>query len=265
MNPLISVITINLNNKDGLERTIKSFLAQKARNQVEYIVVDGKSSDGSDEVIQIHQEDIDVISIEKDNGIYNAMNRGLNLAKGNYTYFLNSGDEFKDDNVLDFVLSTIDITKNKYNIIAGQVDVYKDNELIKTTDLRPWVPHQGAFVKTNLLKLYKFDESYRINGDLDLFTRMKNSGEYTVLYIENTIANFKVGGLGNNPKYTLIQYKDRILYSIKNNLLHQIPFVTFSTIINFSIYSLFGDEALYVFQMKTMNTRALIKKLLHFH
>jgi glycosyltransferase involved in cell wall biosynthesis len=264
MNPLISVITINLNNKDGLERTIKSFLAQEARDRVEYIVVDGKSSDGSDEVIQKYQEYINIISIERDNGIYDAMNRGLDLATGNYIYFLNSGDELKDESVLDLVIEAMETAKDEYNIIAGKVDIYKDEKILKGTDLYPWVAHPGAFVKADVLKLYRFDSSYKIYGDLDLFTRMKNSGEYTVFYIENVIANFTLGGRGNNPKYMLIQYKDRILYSLNNNLFHQIPIITIAAIVRFSIYSLVGENALYNFSVKTMDIGVFIKKIINF-
>jgi glycosyltransferase involved in cell wall biosynthesis len=264
MNPLISVITINLNNKDGLERTIKSFLAQKARNQVEYIVVDGKSSDGSEEVIKRYQEHINIISIERDNGIYDAMNRGLDLATGNYTYFLNSGDELKDENVLDFIVEAMETAKDEYNIIAGKIDVYKSDKLLESTNLYPWVAHQAAFVKTDILKLYRFDSSYEIHGDLDLFTRMKKSGEYTVFYIENVIAIFTLGGRGNNPKYMLTQYKDRIFYSLKNNLLHQIPIITVATIFRFLICSLFGENALYNFSLKTMDISVFVKKIINF-
>ena len=95
----LSIITINLNNKNGLSETISSVIAQTFTDY-EYIIIDGQSTDGSLEVIKQNANHINQWISENDHGIYNAMNKGLNLAKGEYCLFLNSGDSLYDSDVL---------------------------------------------------------------------------------------------------------------------------------------------------------------------
>ena len=95
----ISVITVNFNNKDGLIKTIESVLEQTYKN-IEYIIIDGNSTDGSKDVIENIKEHLSYCVSEKDNGIYDAMNKGIKQATGDYCLFLNSGDFFVTKNVL---------------------------------------------------------------------------------------------------------------------------------------------------------------------
>ena len=96
----ISIITINYNNASGLEKTIRSVVEQ-IYNEYEYIIIDGASSDKSKEVIQEYQRYIDFWCSEKDSGIYNAMNKGIQKASGEYLLFLNSGDVLNNSAVPD--------------------------------------------------------------------------------------------------------------------------------------------------------------------
>ena len=98
--PLVSIITINRNNLVGLRRTIASVLSQTWK-EFEYIVIDGDSSDGSDEFIRTKDSLIDKWISEPDTGIYNAMNKGIKMASGEYLLFLNSGDELYSSNILE--------------------------------------------------------------------------------------------------------------------------------------------------------------------
>lgn len=95
----ISIITVCLNNKDGLERTIKSVLSQTLSKK-EFIIIDGASTDGTEELLKEYQTGINVILSEKDNGIYDAMNKGVKLAKGEWIICMNAGDVFSNENVL---------------------------------------------------------------------------------------------------------------------------------------------------------------------
>ena len=95
----ISIITINYNNASGLEKTIRSVVEQ-TYNEYEYIIIDGASLDKSKEVIQEYQRYIDFWCSEKDSGIYNAMNKGIQKASGEYLLFLNSGDVLHNSAVL---------------------------------------------------------------------------------------------------------------------------------------------------------------------
>ena len=96
----ISIITINYNDKIGLSKTINSVLNQSWQ-KFEFIVIDGGSNDGGLEVIEQHKDKIDYWVSEPDKGVYNAMNKGIKVAKGEYLIFMNSGDTFYDDNVLE--------------------------------------------------------------------------------------------------------------------------------------------------------------------
>ena len=103
-NPLVSIITVNLNNVEGLKKTLQSVLEQTYKN-IDWIIIDGGSSDGSCELIEHYSDSFSYWVSESDKGIYNAMNKGIRVAKGKYVQFLNSGDCFLDKNVLDDVFS----------------------------------------------------------------------------------------------------------------------------------------------------------------
>src|ERR1700722_6602734 len=105
--PLLSVITIVYNNVKGIERTMLSVLSQTYPN-IEYIVVDGLSNDGTLGVIMKYENRIAKFSSEKDDGIYDAMNKGLDLATGDYVIFMNSGDEFFDADTVAAVFASGD-------------------------------------------------------------------------------------------------------------------------------------------------------------
>ena len=96
----LSIVTINLNNKIGLEKTIVSVINQKYRN-FEFIIIDGNSTDGSVDIIQKYQDKITYWISENDSGIYNAMNKGIANSKGEYILFLNSGDYLFNDSTID--------------------------------------------------------------------------------------------------------------------------------------------------------------------
>lgn len=102
--PAISIITICRNEINNISRTVESVIAQKFLN-FEYIVIDGNSTDGTAEYLKDKSASIDSLIVEKDNGIYDAMNKGIKIARGEYIYFLNGGDYFYDGDVLDNVIS----------------------------------------------------------------------------------------------------------------------------------------------------------------
>ena len=102
--PKLSIITINLNNKAGLEKTINSVLGQSYKDY-QFIIIDGGSSDGSKAVLEHIDNKNTIVISEKDNGIYDAMNKGINLAKGEYLLFLNSGDSLNVPTTLSEVFS----------------------------------------------------------------------------------------------------------------------------------------------------------------
>lgn len=130
----LSIITINYNDKNGLEKTIKSVINQSCRDY-EFIVVDGGSNDGSADIIKNHTDYIDKWVSEPDKGIYNAMNKGALMASGDYITYLNSGDEFHDQDVTRDIISHLDretdiIFGNVLNVHRG--GTYKHLQIHKT-------------------------------------------------------------------------------------------------------------------------------------
>lgn len=245
MKKYISIITINLNNKEGLEKSINSLIAQNQKDKIEYIVVDGNSTDGSIEVIEKYKKNIDKIVVEKDNGIFDAMNKGIDLAEGEYIYFLNSGDIFASNDVLNEVMKVIKDLKEKPNIIAGKVAVYRFGEYISVADLYPWIVHQSAFVKTLLIKEYMFDERFKIFGDLDLWTRLQKDGKYTIYKINKIIAKMELEGIGSHPKFTFRRLEDKWYYAKKHKkyLNYFLSFII--GIISYTIYAKKGEKFYY--------------------
>lgn len=165
--PKFSVITVNFNNKDGLERTIQSTLNQ-TYNDYEYIVVDGGSTDGSREIIEKYKEQFDWWCSEPDGGIYPAMNKGVRHANGDYCIFMNSGDAFYDKNVLaDASRETKD-----NDIISGRA-ISNDGKFINEINhkdifeqiMLSSLPHQATFIKKRLLEVHPYDESLKIASD----------------------------------------------------------------------------------------------------
>lgn len=165
----LSIITINLNNCNGLKRTIDSVISQTFKD-FEWIVIDGGSTDGSKELIEQYADLFAFWVSEPDNGIYNAMNKGIAHAKGTYLQFLNSGDWLLDSNVLSGVFQSnhtsdilygnaiVEINKNKYQRIY-----HKDLSLSYLIN-HP-INHQASFYKRSLYNERLFDEQYLIISD----------------------------------------------------------------------------------------------------
>lgn len=183
-----SIVTICYNAKSEIERTLVS-----VRNQTcvdyEYIIIDGLSTDGTQDLIQksLKQWDnkskITFIS-EQDSGIYNAMNKGARLSKGDWICFMNAGDEFATNTVLENVKSAIESNIN-YDVVFGDT-ILKDFEhqmytyrragnYKKLTSQMPFF-HQSTFTKSETLKNIPFDEKYKICADHNFFVKVLNRG-----------------------------------------------------------------------------------------
>lgn len=166
-----SIITINFNNNNGLQKTIESVVNQTCKD-FEYIVIDGDSSDGSKETIQKYADQIDYWVSEKDNGIYNAMNKGILKAKGDYLNFMNSGDTFYDNNVLKNIVPYTEDT----DIIQGmsynstlKISEYKEAPLTLMAFYEGSLAHQACFIKKDLLVNNPYREDFRIISDWCFF------------------------------------------------------------------------------------------------
>lgn len=211
----ISIVTINLNDAEGLDRTLKSISAQKC-DAMESIVVDGGSIDGSCDVIRKYRGIITRYVSESDDGIFAAMNKGLLMANGDYVLFLNAGDELASCDVLGRLERCVSEDAGKQMLYAGNVAMYLDRQFAGLADLTPWIPHQGALIKKQLLLRYMFDRSFKIFGDLDLWMRLRQDGLFQYQKLDFVVANFSLGGIGNHPGKFLTQLSDKLRLARKH-------------------------------------------------
>lgn len=195
----ISIITIVYNNVTGIKRTIESITNQTYPN-IEFIVIDGGSSDGTVEFIRDNIDKISFWISEKDEGIADAFNKGLAHVTGDLVFFLNSGDTFIDSKVVNNVVNKW--LENQVDILFYKVQVtdkiyipsneYKDDEksIWKMAD----IPHQGAFIKSNLFKnIGIFNINYQIRMDFEFFARCKLN-KCTYHFIPQVIVSYEPGG-----------------------------------------------------------------------
>lgn len=175
-----SVITIVRNDAPGVIRTLQSTFNQRYDN-FEIIVQDGASNDGTSDLLHRFGDWIDSLAIEADDGIYDAMNRALVRATGDYCIFMNAGDFFIDNKVLGQVAERIDPDVD--DIWAGQAMSDERGTIHK---YRPrdqfWAgstfDHQATFIRTSLNKKLKYDTRFGVSGDLNFFTRARLRGAH---------------------------------------------------------------------------------------
>jgi glycosyltransferase involved in cell wall biosynthesis len=203
----ISIITINLNNVNGLKKTIESVINQDYNNY-EYLIIDGGSVDGSKDLIIEYASYISYWVSEPDSGIYYAMNKGLLKANGDYYYFLNSGDYFCTNNVLskvfragcdaDIIFGNLIVNENgKY---AGR---FTGSNHITFLDIySSEIKHQATFIRRDLIRQYGlFDDSIKISADWEFFLRTLGNGNVSYFYVNTDIAFFENTGISvRNPE-----------------------------------------------------------------
>ena len=211
----ISVITINYNDCEGLRATIGSVVSQTYDNY-EFIVIDGGSTDGSVDVLKEHNESITYWASEKDKGIYNAMNKGVAQADGDYCIFMNSGDCFYSPQVLETVINR-GLTSD---IVVGKVAIDNEGNIISPQPLGDLtfyhlysgaIPHQGSFIKTLLLRNHPYDETLKISSDWKFFIQTMIMDNCTVSYIDDYVAKYDMNGISTvNPELMRAE-KEKVL------------------------------------------------------
>jgi glycosyltransferase involved in cell wall biosynthesis len=222
----LSVITISYNSILTIEETIKSYLIlkEKCKYSLEYIIVDGGSTDGTIELIEKYRNSIDHLKIEEDGGIYDAMNKGVRLANGVYLTHLNSDDQFIPQNIL---LAMEQITLFNYDYVYGNIDRIHNGIYIKTSkpiskrksqllgNIIPHIMQPGLIIKKNVFgKIGEFDTSYKILGDLDFLYRLIKSDCFKAKYLDLSLVKFNIGGASSGallyPEYRKMVSKFKI-------------------------------------------------------
>ena len=211
----VTVVTAVLNDAGHIEQTILSVISQ-TDIEIEYIIVDGGSKDGTLELIGKYKDKISLLISEPDRGVYDAMNKGIKYSTGDFVYFINSGDILLNPSILSKI--KLEELKERNAIIYGNVVVaYGNIEALEKP--RPFfnskmkfkgigICHQSMFFPGELIRNEKYDLSYNIAADYDLAYRLWRKGT-EFLYRDITIAKYDWGkGISSNPYKLLDVYRE---------------------------------------------------------
>lgn len=196
-----SIITVNFNNPEGLERTIKSVVSQTYKDY-EYIIVDGASSKGDVDVIRKYETHVSKWISEKDSGIYNAMNKGVRMASGEYCLFMNSGDELYSPTMLGDVAAKGVSADFVQGVICrpGKTETFVTAPNEETISLGWYVWgnnnfHQASLIRRTLLLEYPYDEHLKVAADLKFNVEALIKHNCSYQSIDVVIARYEFGGI----------------------------------------------------------------------
>lgn len=224
----ISIITVCLNNSDTIEDTLFSFQAQNYADK-EHIVIDGGSTDGTLDIINRYQDKIDLIISEPDNGIYDAMNKGIFHAQGDIVGILNADDVYADNNVLSSAAKCLKdpeipicygdliyVFRRNSNKIVRYWKPFPDaQEILKKGD---YPPHPTLFLRKEIyLKYGSFDLSFLMAADVELMVRFIGKHQLKSAYIPRVLVRMKTGGESNKSLKNILSQNYWIYKAYKKN------------------------------------------------
>jgi glycosyltransferase involved in cell wall biosynthesis len=249
--PLISIITVVLNGEDVLEETILSVIKQTYQN-IQYIVVDGNSKDNTVNIIKKFNRSIDQWISKDDHGIYDAMNTGASMAKGDLIGFLNAGDTLFPETIYDLALGFQEknfdysfgsiVVEDKFGRKLGinepVDDINQNNFFIMPMPS----PHMGVYMKKNLFhKLNGYDLKFSLSADYDLLLRSINLSK-KVWFFKSPVGTFKVGGVSGSFKTHLENYMVHRKHSVA---FFKRLFLLAHSMLRAFVSSLFFDRTVY--------------------
>lgn len=214
--PALSIITISLNEADSIESTLKS-VADQTFDDIEYIVIDGGSTDGTLEIIRNYRESISKFITEPDKGIYDAQNKGIRESAGDYLLFLNAGDMLNGSNI---IAEVFDKDPNA-DIVFGDLLILMDNGIL----FKKYVPekvtsayifndafpmHPASLIKRSLFeKTGLYDESYFIAADYDFFLKAMKEFKCSMQKVDIPISIFNTAGVSQSRKMRRLSMEER--------------------------------------------------------
>lgn len=233
----MSIVTINYNNADGLLDTLKSLEDAKDYKKIQHVIIDGNSKDRSKKIVKEFAKNKTWIKsfFENDTGIYNAMNKGVEISDGEYIGFLNSGDCLYDKSTISLLLKFIDNNPNA-NGFYGDLEMINDNKKIK----RSWKaghnalwkyplgwmpPHPMTLIQKKLINESSgFDEKLKIAADYDLMLRIFFFKKKMPIYVNKVLVQMKLGGVSNNSFTQIFKSNVEVLKSWGKLNANLIPF-----------------------------------------
>lgn len=228
--PKVSIITVCMNSKRYVEDAIKSVCGQTYLD-IEYIVIDGGSTDGSVEIFNRYKNKIDKLVVEKDNGIFEAMNKGIRLATGEIVYFLNSDDMLYDNKVIERIAPLFIDNKNA-DFVYGNIEVLDPVKGISYIERYPERISRGLFIRKTIghpatffrslcfKKVGFFDQRYKIAADYDWFLRAIFTKGLKGMHTESNVSIFRLGGVSTDERNSGLYLSERDLIQKRyfNNL-----------------------------------------------
>lgn len=239
MNPLITIITVCYNSEKTIKNTIESVLSQTYTN-IEYILIDGNSKDNTLKIIKAYEKKAKEKCIlykwisEADKGIYDAMNKGINMSTGDWINFMNSGDKFFNP----FVISSIYFNREYkgVTVIYGDVecDYIEFKKIRKAKKIHKIKRgmvfcHQSSFIKSNVIKEIKYNTKFKLAADYDMFIKLYKQDEL-FFYVNQIISTIEVGGISDINRFEVLkEYRDinkfsnYFLFYLRNNIKKILP------------------------------------------
>ena len=224
----ISIITSVYNNQETIAEAMESVLSQTYPD-IEYIIIDGGSSDNTVDIIKTYQDRLGAFISEPDNGIYDGLNKGINLATGDVIGFLHSDDLYQDNTVIEKVVQAF--INNATDSVYG--DLTYVNKIDPSKIIRFWQsgkftltklnygwmpPHPTFFVKCSIYQQYGvFDTSFKIAADYDLMLRFLGKVKISTFYIPSVLIKMRVGGASNKSLKNVIRKSTEDLRAMRNN------------------------------------------------
>jgi glycosyltransferase involved in cell wall biosynthesis len=199
----ISIITVVYNDETRIAKTIESVINQTYKN-IEYVIVDGKSTDNTINILNKYQSKISRIISEVDEGIYDAMNKGLKVSTGDRVLFLNAGDELYDKHIISSIINFLK-GKEKYALVYGNVLLKGRNLILKSKPIKNInkvmvTNHQACFFDTKIHKNYYYNLNYKIAADYEVIFKMFNNNEKFAI-IDSIISKVEPNGVADSNRF----------------------------------------------------------------
>ena len=221
----VSIITVCYNRKDTIAKSIESVLGQDYPN-IEYIVIDGNSTDGTKEIIQSYSAEITTYISEKDNGMYDAINKGLHLATGDIVGLMHSDDEFYDVSVISKIVTAFKTPPEADGLYGNGIYISNDaeervvrNRIGGAYDFNKiksgWLPlHPTVYLKKSLIEKHGFyNLDFKIASDTEFLLRYLFQHKINMVYLDEYVVKMRMGGLSTNYKRAFeVLYEDYKIY-----------------------------------------------------
>ena len=226
----ISIITVVLNGMHSIARTLESIASQRSLHlEIEHIVIDGGSTDGTLELLHKHQDQIEILVSEPDKGLYDAMNKGIRLASGDIIGILNADDHYANDHVLSDIHQIFE--SEQVDAVYGDLEYFDPRQMAVTTRLyrscnfhpsklsKGLMPaHPTLFLRKSVYEQFGlFKPKYKIAGDFDFIARIFKDGLLRCVYVPRILTRMQSGGVSTRSLKNTILLNKEILRSCREN------------------------------------------------